>query len=135
MLVLDTHVWIWLINGDEKIKNSNFLKIINKAGKKDSIKIPSICLWEFNMLAAKKRISLSQTPLNWINRALKAPGIAISHLTPEIAYESSNLPDNFHGDPADRIIVATTRVNNATLVTLDKEILNYSKKGHVKTLQ
>jgi len=134
MIILDTHVWIWLINGDEEIKTSGFLKTINSAIKTHSIIIPAISTWEVAMLASKGRIALSEKTLDWINSASAAPGISIYPLSPEIAYESTVLPGKFHGNPADRIIVSTARILNGTLLTFDKQIINYSKNGYVKIL-
>ncbi|HPJ44353.1 MAG TPA: type II toxin-antitoxin system VapC family toxin [Spirochaetota bacterium] len=132
MFILDTHVWIWLINGDEKIRKAGFLTSINNALKNHSIIIPAICTWEISMLVAKNRISLTENTLEWINKASSAPGISIFPLSPEVAYESTILPGEFHGDPADRMIVATARITNGTLLTFDKQIINYAKKGYVK---
>ena len=53
------------------------------------------------------------------------PGIISIGITPKIAVEAQTLPGEFHKDPADRIIVATTRVLNASLITVDRKILNY----------
>jgi len=135
MIVLDTHTWIWTINGDSKIKSSGFLNIINKNVKEHSILIPAISLWELSMLVSKERIILSENTLDWIKLASSAPGMSIYPVSPEIAYESTVLPGEFHGDPADRMIVATARVLNATLLTFDKQILKYSLKGYVKTIK
>ena len=132
MLILDTHVWIWLINGDEKIRKAGFLTSINNALKSHSIIIPAICTWEISMLVAKNRISLTENTLEWINKASSAPGISIFPLSPEVAYESTILPGEFHGDPADRMIVATARVTNGTLLTFDRQMINYAKKGYMK---
>ena len=133
-VILDTHVWVWLVNGDSRIKKAGFLPVIKQAEKENSIKIPAICTWEISMLAAKGRITLTGNALNWINRALSVPGISICPLTPEIAYESSNLPGEFHGDPADRMIVASARILDATLLTFDQKILNYSRESYVNVL-
>jgi len=135
MLILDTHVWIWLVNGDEKIEEAGFLPEIKKAEKKNAIKVPAICAWEVAMLAAKNRITLSGSTLDWLNQALSGPGISLYPLTPAIAYESSNLPGNFHGDPADRMIVACARILNGKLLTLDGKILRYAENGHVKLVE
>ncbi len=135
MLILDTHVWIWLVHGDEKIEEAGFLPEIKKAEEKNAIKVPAICAWEVAMLAAKNRITLSGSTLDWLNQALSGPGISLYPLTPTIAYESSNLPGNFHGDPADRMIVACTRVLNGKLLTLDSKILRYAENGYVKVVE
>lgn len=132
MVVLDTHVWIWIVNGDEKIEKAGFLPIINKAVKKSEIIIPAICTWEVAMLAAKGRISISGNTLEWIYTASSAPGTSIYPLSPEIAYESTVLPGDFHGDPADRLIVATARITGGTLLTFDRHIIEYSRQGYVK---
>ncbi len=132
MIVLDTHILIWLINGDERIRKSGFLTHINKAIKDSSIVIPAICMWEIAMLASKKRISLSENTLDWIKNVTSAPGVSIHPLSPEIAYESTILPGDFHGDPADRMIIATARILNATLFTFDKYIIKYGENGFVK---
>ena len=116
----------------EKIRKSGFLGRINKAIKTNSIFIPAICMWEISMLVSKERISLSENTLDWIKNAASAPGVSIYPLSPEVAYESTVLPGSFHGDPADRIIIATARVLDATLLTFDRQIIKYAEKGYVK---
>ena len=135
MLILDTHIWILLLNGDKKIIKSGFLSAINKAVHNSKVKIPTISLWETAMLNMKGRISLSENILEWFKKALSAPGISLCPITPEIATDSANLPGGFHGDPADRIIVSSTRILDATLLTFDKKILSYSANGHVKVIK
>ncbi len=134
MLVLDTHVWVWLVNGDERIKKAGFLPHINRAVKGDGIVISAISTWEVAMLVAKERLILSENVLDWIRNASSAPGMSISPLSPEVACESTRLPGEFHGDPADRIIAATARVLNATLLTFDRAKVEYAKKGYINIL-
>lgn len=111
------------------------MNAIKKAIRTNSIIVPAISLWEISMLVATHRISLHENTLNWLKSATSAPGISVYPLSPEVAYESTALPDDFHGDPADRIIVATTRVLGGTLLTFDEEIIRYSKSGHVRVLK
>jgi PIN domain nuclease of toxin-antitoxin system len=80
------------------------------------------------------RIRLAKECLAWVGDALRAPGIALVPLTPEIAVESSRLPGSFHGDPADRILVATARREGAILVTRDEGILAYGKAKRVAVM-
>lgn len=47
-------------------------------------------------------------------------------ITPAIAVDAQSLPGDFHKDPADRIIVATARLSNCSIVRVDQKILNYS---------
>ncbi|HCV25099.1 MAG TPA: PIN domain nuclease, partial [Candidatus Latescibacteria bacterium] len=67
-------------------------------------------------------------------QALSSPGLSLAPLTPDIALASSRLPGEIHGDPADRMLIATARSLGATLVTRDRRILEYSQAGHVTTL-
>ena len=87
------------------------------------------------MLEAKGRITLSVNCHDWVNAALGAPGVSWVPLDPGILIESSRLPGAFHGDPADRMIVATARKLDATVVTRDQGILAYGESGYVKVLQ
>jgi PIN domain nuclease of toxin-antitoxin system len=86
------------------------------------------------MLEAKGRIELPLGCLEWVRRALEAPGMALVPLTPEVAIASSRLPGAFHGDPVDRVLVATARNLDVTLVTQDSRILAYSKEHHLPVI-
>lgn len=106
------------------------MKIINKASLNNSIYISAVSVWEIGMLEAKKRIILNCPILDWITNAINAPGVNLLELEPHIAIESCNL-HNFRGDPADRIIISTARNHGLTLITKDKQILQYGKKHKV----
>jgi len=82
----------------------------------------------------KGRISLTENILDWLKNALSAPGISLTPLTPEIAADAASLPEGFHGDSADRIIISTARILNAKLLTFDKKILSYASLGHIKAI-
>jgi len=86
------------------------------------------------MLESRGRLRLSSDCLAWIRTALSAPGIRLMPLTPEIAVASARLPAAFHGDPADRILVATARDHGLTLVTKDERIRAYGAAGYVDVL-
>jgi PIN domain nuclease of toxin-antitoxin system len=83
------------------------------------------------LLASRGRIVLGKSIGLWLDEALAEPGPAIDPLSPQIAIESYALPDAFHRDPADRLIVATARVANAALMTRDQRILDYAARGHL----
>ena len=84
------------------------------------------------MLEAKGRLRFAIPCIEWVKKALSAPGLLLASLTPEIAVESSRLPGGFHGDPADRIIAATARQIEAILVTNDQKLLDYGDSGFIK---
>ncbi len=73
--------------------------------------------------------------LEWIKNAIDYTHAQILQLSPEIAVESCNLPDSFHDDPADRLIVATARVKALSIVTRDKRILEYSKQKYISAIK
>ena len=123
MILLDTHVWWWSLAEPENLSKTAIKTI--KQTKSDQRMIASISIWEFAMMAAKKRIRLKISVAKWLSRALKETGLGVIEISPEIAIDACNLPDNFHKDPADRLIVATARVNNLRLVTKDEKMLAY----------
>nr|WP_267872092.1 MULTISPECIES: PIN domain-containing protein [unclassified Moorena] len=62
----------------------------------------------------------------WFEIALAQEGVILFSITPAIAVDAQSLPGDFHKDPADRIIVATARLSNCSIVTVDQKIFNYS---------
>ena len=133
-LLLDTHVWIWLLNGQEPLASSPARERIQSAAARGAVRVAVMSVWEVGMLEAKGRISFPLSCEEWVRRALAAPGLAAAPLTADIALASTRLPGEFHGDPADRIIVATARQLGATLVTKDRKIRRYGALGHVSVL-
>ncbi|OGO91407.1 MAG: hypothetical protein A3F10_07670 [Coxiella sp. RIFCSPHIGHO2_12_FULL_42_15] len=133
-LLLDTHVWIWLMEGLPNLPHK-VQKMINVEVQNTKVCIAAISMWEISMLVIKERIILEKPMLTWINDALTPLGIELEQLTPEIAVESCYLPDSFHGDPADRLIVATARVNSLALITHDKKMIEYGKKNYVTVIE
>ena len=129
MIVLDTHVWIWWVHGDERLTPTQAQAIA--ANETDAIGISAISCWEIAKLVERQRLELPGSLNEWFEQALSYPGVRILELTPEIAIASTQLPGEFHNDPADQIIVATARVYNCPLVTSDSKILKYT---HVKTV-
>jgi PIN domain nuclease of toxin-antitoxin system len=132
-LLLDTHVWIWLLEGAADLSRKH-QKIVNEAAQNSYVGIAAISTWEVGMLVMKGRIRLEKPVLSWIKDALALPGIELLPLTPEIAVESTQLPDGFHGDPADRLIIATARLHQLTLLTHDRKIIDYAKKDYISAI-
>jgi PIN domain nuclease of toxin-antitoxin system len=128
-LLLDTHVLVWLVFG-EPMLGSRTKGTIARASLEGRILISAITPWEIGVLVSKGRIDLRRDALAWVRSALELPGVRFAELSPEISVESTRLPWEMHGDPADRILVATARHLGAVLVTADQKLLADAGKKH-----
>jgi len=126
-LLLDTHVWIWLsIEAEERLSQTAKRLIVETRQKWISV----ISFWELAKLVEKGRISFSIPTDAWIRRSLSEFEMRVAELSPEVAVASTLLP-GFHQDPADQIIVATSKTLRIPLLTSDRKILD---SPHVEAL-
>lgn len=130
MIILDTHIWLWYLTQNEKIKPET-VKKINKLKTNEKVFISSISIWEVCKLYEKNRIQFSIPLSEWLSIAL-ASQIYTIELNSNIFYEACMLPGEFHGDPADQMIVATSRIMKYDLITYDTKILNYKNVNSSK---
>ena len=89
LLVLDTHVWIWVLEGAKAQLSSATVNLVEEAAGRAEVAVAAISVWEVAMLAAKRRITLSHSIDEWAAAALAAPGIRLVELTPQIALENA----------------------------------------------
>ncbi len=129
--LLDTHIFLWLILGSKNLRERRALETAAAFG---GLLISTITCWEIGMLTSRGRLNFGMSCQDWIEQALKAPGLKTLDISPRIAVEASYLPGKFQGDPADKILIATARVKNIILATRDKQIWQYSEKGFVNVL-
>lgn len=132
-LLLDTHAWVWMLEGRDDLAGSQIAAEIEAASEDSKLLLASISLWEIAMLESKGRIGFRIPCQQWLMNAVDLPGLSLVPITPSIAADSARLPGEFHGDPADRLIVASARHTRSTLVTRDRAILDYGAQGHVRT--
>jgi len=123
MILLDTHIWIWYLTRDKRLSR-NTIKTIDRFKRKNEAYLSSISIWEVCKLHEKGKLKFSLPLRSWLNAAI-TKGILVKELSLDIYLESCNLPGSFHGDPADQLIVATSRLLNFKLITQDKKIINY----------
>ena len=123
MILLDTHIWIWWVHGSKELTPANELIISNN--ENHGLGVSIISCWEVAKLVENKRLILPVDVSQWIDIALNYPGVVLLPFTPEIAVESTQLPGIFHKDPADQIIVASSRIYNIPILTVDHKILDY----------
>jgi len=126
MIVVDTHIIIWNALKPEML-SGKAEKAISAANNSDGIIFCEISLWEIAMLMHKERLSIDIEYTEFIQLILESNKYVFRGITPEIAWLSTGLFSDNNKDPADRIIAATSIIENANLVTADNE-LRQSKK-------
>jgi len=129
VIILDTHIWVWWVQSDKRLSSKH--SAIIEENEFDGLGVSAFSLWEVALATRLNRLLLPLPVEDWLTRALAYPSVHLLPLTPRIAVESTRLPGDFHKDPADQIIVATSRVYDCPLVTYDDKILKYP---HVKLL-
>jgi len=133
-LLLDTHILIWLMEGVDRLPPGSRRKI-DAAAAREGIAVSAMSFWEIAMLDSHGRIALSRPVREWRDLVLDAPGVSEIPLSGEVAIESVRLPGDLHGDPADRILVSTARLEGMVLGTRDGRLLGYGNRGHVRTMK
>jgi PIN domain nuclease of toxin-antitoxin system len=133
-LVLDTHVWIWLLEDERGRFGKEARRLVRERAGSGELGVAAISVWEVALLESQRRIVLSMEIGQWVREGLASKGVSLIPLLPAIAIESTRLPSVLHRDPADRILVATARVLRATLVTADRLLLDYAAGGNLRAL-
>lgn len=121
-LLLDTHIWLWWLLGQPELSAAerDALDALAAAGSPPGIS--AISLWEAQMLAGKGRLELDTALSHWLPTAAGAETVTVLPLNVSVVLALEALPVGFHGDPADRIIVATARCHGLPLATRDSNI-------------
>ena len=117
MILLDTHILIWLLIAPENLA-PKAKKVILAARKSGSLALSAISLWEMAWLAQNKRIEVDVSVDSFVKKC--ASYVQVLPITPEIAVRSVQFPKSYPNDPQDRIIGATALVEGIRLLTYDK---------------
>lgn len=128
---MDTHVLLWWGAGEDQRLSEAARAAIESESDVGKILISSVSAWEIAHLAAQGRVGLSRDVLGWLDVIGRKPSIRFVPVDNEIAVNSVKLGGDFHKDPADRYIVATSQKLGAPLVTADEKIRRYQ---HVRTI-
>ncbi len=121
--LLDTHILIWWLNESGRLSPAQ-QNVLSAADAGSPLLVSDISLWEVATLWSLGRIELALGLRDWLEKAVAPPLVRRQGISPAIAAELAILPESFHRDPADRILVATARVLGATLLTQDRRIVD-----------
>ena len=121
-LLLDTHALVWWVDGGERLSAAQ-RRAIRQIDENRPLLVSDISLWEIAVLVELGRLELALPTRDWLEKATAPPLVQRVGILPSIAAEAARLPESFHRDPADRIIVATARILGAKLVTSDRRII------------
>lgn len=122
--LIDTHTWVWWVTEDRRL-SKRALRAIEKASADHALFLSLISVWEVAKKVEKGQLVLDRPVDDWLDLATVQPGLHLAELTRQVLCESCRLPEPFHGDPADQIIVATARDRDAIIVTKDQRIRDY----------
>ena len=119
MIVVDTHIILWNALKPERL-SEKAEKAISAANDSDGIIFCEMSLWEISMLIHKGRLSVDIEYAEFIELIFQSNHYVLRGITPQIAWLSGELFSDNNKDPVDRIIAATSIVENADRVTADK---------------
>ena len=131
--LLDTCAAIWLMNGDP-LQDPAETELPLALERNGRLVVSPITAWEIAILSEKKRILLTLRPEVWFRKLCGLPGVRLADLSPSVLIASTTLPGEPPADPADRILIATAREFDYTLVTRDGQILDYASSGHLRAM-
>ncbi len=131
--LLDTCAAIWMAKREPLAEGAlTALAGAKAAGR--PVFVSAVTAWEMAMLLARGRISETKTAQRWYNDFRLEADIDEQPVTANIFMASCSLPQLAHKDPIDRILIATARENDLTIITRDRAMLSYGVAGHVRTL-
>jgi len=126
LLLLDTHVWVWAVEGNVRRIGRRTRQLVARAGSQDAVRISPATVFELTALHTAGRLRLTRPIDQWVRDALEGAGVRVAALSPAIALDAGQIPRAALGDPLDRLLVATARQVNATFLTSDTRILEYA---------
>jgi PIN domain nuclease of toxin-antitoxin system len=131
MIILDTHVLVWWVDGDTKKLSRKARQALEQHSKRNELLVASISVFEITTLERRGRLRFKISASEWLAQVRRLPEYRIEPLTDDIAERAGQFGDTFPGDRADRMIAATALLRGVPLVTQDEEL---RKIEHLKTI-
>ena len=126
MLLLDTHVLVWTLEGDVRRVGRRARGLLAHAESRDAVRVSPVSLFEITALHTIGRVRLRHSLEAWIADAFADGRLRIAELTRAMAIDAGYISRDVLPDPLDRMLVATARRTEATFLTGDRRILNYA---------
>jgi len=133
-LLLDTHVWIWFVEGAADELSPACVREIEYARLGAGVRVSAISVREASYAAANGRLKLARPFATWMTAALEPLRLMPLSLDTASAMLSCSLPGILHRDPGDQMIIASAMVHGLTLVTRDRRILDHARAGHLHVM-
>lgn len=130
MILLDTHVLVWLLDGSKRLGMAARARIEADAGE---TYLSAMTFWELSLLEKKRQIVLAMPLPALLHEVTGSGGMIIEPVSAGIAIDANGLPA-LHGDPVDRLLMATARALDCPLLTADHVIAEYAAAGHVQAI-
>ncbi len=133
-LLLDTHALIWIVLGSPMTRAA--ADSIVASGGDRALHVSAATAWELGLICRKPSVAklIGRNPREWFSEAVETTKARLLSLDADLMLEVGELPELTHRDPTDRMLIATARAHDLTLITRDQAILDYAALGHVRAL-
>jgi PIN domain nuclease of toxin-antitoxin system len=126
-ILLDTHIALWLDNGDKRLRSTTLSLIEGCWRNGGTVLISAVTAWEIALLVDNGRIDLDRPVEAWFERFVDRPGIEAVPLSHHAALRAYRLHHLRQRDPADRLLIATAIELACPLVTYDAHIVQFGR--------
>jgi PIN domain nuclease of toxin-antitoxin system len=132
--LLDTHYWLWLQMGNAQKLGVQARDQLLAMQQRGELYLSATSVWEVARLSADGHIELGTSVDAFVEEATRDGGLLLVPLSTRVLIESTRLPGDLHRDPSDRLLAATAREHGLALVTRDRELLRYGRRGHLRAI-
>ena len=122
MIVLDTHVLVWCVDGETKKLSRKARQALEQHGKRNELLVCSISFFEITTLERRGRLRFKIPASEWLSEVRRLPEYRMEPVTDEVSERAGQFGDTFSGDPADRMIAAMALLREVPLVTHDEKL-------------